>query len=200
MRAAHVALPPDAAGFSLLPTLGIANDPTSSLQQFPLAPSRGAREAVVVSDLRVLWLVTRPWMLRFDVHSGEGQLFRRIPSREKDGDGIGARAHGAHFIESSEKVRDLWYAPELGSVRDSLLLALLRWRARQDPLSLVLSQMNPRPVARGSGTGRESMRNGRPRKARVVDSAASLITALRGSEAERDLQIDVQNALRLLKS
>ena len=88
-----------------------------------------------------------------------------------------------------------------------MLLALLRWRARQDTLGAVWAQAAARaPEGREAAAARAAgrylpkqqrragplNRQGRPRKARVVDSAHALASDRRGTDAEASLEADLR--------
>jgi hypothetical protein len=232
LHAARVPLPVDAQGFNLL---HFSADNNNNVVAFS-----SPRVAAVSSELWSGYaLITSDWKLCYYADHGEIFFFSRRPRssggnrrrtsfdtsdvNNKDGVNVNV-ASGAKTASLSIRRRVHANGPEfehdniwghgdgpMRSLQSRFLASLLRWRARQDSLSLVWSQMaaigysgtsggNSGSISGGrrkrgaataaGGAAVKLNRNGKPRKARVVDSARAVVESMRGSDAEADLQLD----------
>lgn len=83
----------------------------------PIAAGKASpRVVAVASEYRASALVTRNWKLAYFPEQNEGRLWNRAKDPKEENDLFGCK-------DSS-----------VSEVRNGLLLALLRWRAQQDPL------------------------------------------------------------------
>jgi hypothetical protein len=102
---------------------------------------------------------------------------------------------------------DGWFEKDAHArLEGALSRALLRWRSRQDYLSMIREQIVGRPAegrsaklarAAGVSTSAKLNKQGQPRKSRVVDSAYELTLRVKGIDAEKDLQADFIEVLSL---
>jgi hypothetical protein len=124
----------------------------------PLAAGEASPRKVGVScEYRAMAVVTPSWKLAYFPEEGEGRLWDRLadPAEQHD---LFSVAHSANATQ--------WAA------KHGLLLALLRWRAQQDPLAFLDAHLAPHPKA--------------PTATIVVNYTAQI----RGVDAELRLQED----------
>lgn len=118
-------------------------------------------------------LVTQSWKVVYDPENDVSHFFRKTIASSQQ-------------LLASTTPR--WSSAQPSDIiEEKLIFQLLRWRARQISLAAILSRMPPK-LNSAKVTSPKLNRNGKPRKARVVDITQRLLWDMRGSTSELELQ------------